>query len=130
MNNYLSKIVLFMLFICIPIYSGYANNDSYIIKNSLENALLLSKETQQPILVIFSAPWCKNWKVMEKDLIANISDLDLYILCIVNIEEREDLKKMYKVKNIPDYILIKDNIEIKRNVGYHEYINFYRWLTE
>lgn len=130
MIHFLFKTLFSIIFICMPIYQSYANDNLYVIKNSLEDALLLSKETQQPILVVFSAEWCKNCKIMEQDIINNISDLDSYIICIINMDDREDLKKMYKVKNIPDYILIKNNIEIKRHIGYKNYFEFYKWLSE
>jgi hypothetical protein len=66
---------------------------------------------------------------MKKDIDQNIKDFDTYIICYVNTEKRSDLTKEYQVKTIPDYFVLKNNIESKRKVGYSNYHNFTDWLN-
>jgi thioredoxin-related protein len=117
----------FIFFITTVTNSGFC--DSVYIENSFEDAVLLSQDTGQPVLVVFSADWCKYCKIMKKDIEQNLSDFDSYIICYIDNEKREDLVKKYRVKTIPDYFILKKNIEIKRKVGYSNYPTLTRWLN-
>lgn len=124
----IKQIVLsFIFFITTITNSGFC--DSVYIENSLEDAVLLSQDTGQPVLVVFSADWCKYCNIMKKDIEQNLSDFDSYIICYIDNEKREDLVKEYRVKTIPDYFILKNNIEIKRKVGYKNYSNLTEWLN-
>lgn len=103
--------------------------DSFYIYDSLEDAVLISQDTKQPILVVFTADWCKFCNVMKKDIDHNIKDFDNYIICYVDTEKRPDLTKEYQVKTIPDYFILNNNIETKRKVGYSTYKNLTQWLN-
>lgn len=124
----IKRIVLsFIFFITTITNSGFC--DSVYIENSLEDAVLLSQDTKQPIFVLFSADWCKYCEIMKKDISTNLSDFDSYIICYIDRDKREDLVKEYRVKNIPDYFVLKNNIEIKRKVGYKDYSSLTKWLN-
>jgi thioredoxin 1 len=124
MNKILYSIIFFIITLS---NTGLCN--SFYINDSLEDAVLIAQDTQQPILVVFTADWCKFCNIMKKDIDQNIKDFDTYIICYVNTEKRSDLTKEYQVKTIPDYFVLKNNIESKRKVGYSNYHNFTDWLN-
>jgi thioredoxin 1 len=121
--------ILYSLIFFIITLSNTGLCDSFYIYDSLEDAVIISQNTKQPILVVFTADWCKFCNVMKKDIEDNITDFDDYIICYVNSEKRSDLAKEYRVKTIPDYFVLKNNIEIKRKVGYSNYMNLTQWLN-
>lgn len=122
------KILYGLIFFIITL-SNTGLCDSFYIYDSLEDAVIISQNTKQPILVVFTADWCKFCNVMKKDIENNIADFDDYIICYVNSEKRSDLAKEYRVKTIPDYFVLNNNIEIKRKVGYSNYMNLTQWLN-
>lgn len=124
MNKILYSIIFFIITLS---NNGLCN--SFYIDDSLEDAVLIAQNTQQPILVVFTADWCKFCNIMKKDIDQNIKDFDPYIICYINTEKRSDLTKEYQVKTIPDYFVLKNNIESKRKVGYSNYNNFTDWLN-
>lgn len=122
------KILYGLIFFIITL-SNTGLCDSFYIYDSLEDAVIISQNTKQPILVVFTADWCKFCNVMKKDIHNNMQDFDNYIICYVDTEKRLDLTKEYQVKTIPDYFVLKDNIETKRKVGYSNYMNLSQWLN-
>lgn len=122
------KLVYCFIFFIITL-SNTGLCDSFYIHDSLEDAVLIAQDTQQPILVVFTADWCKFCNIMKKDIEDNITDFDNYIICYIDSEKRSDLAKEYRVKTIPDYFVLKNNIESKRKVGYSNYMNLTQWLN-
>lgn len=99
------------------------------IVDNIEDAYFLSKDLNKDALIIFTADWCINCATMKKDIDNNISILDNKIVCYINIDRNEYYKNEYKVKNIPDYFLLRDGIELNRKVGYKNITNFKKWIN-
>lgn len=100
------------------------------IVDNIEDAYFLSKDLNKDALIIFTADWCVNCVKMKKDIDNNIDILDNKIVCYVNINTNEYYKHEYKVKNIPDYFLLRDGIELNRKVGYKNITNFKKWIND
>jgi thioredoxin-related protein len=97
----------------------------------LEDAYAESQNTKRSIVAIFGAEWCLFCKKLEKDLVNNPEILDDYIYVYIDIDERQDLKKEYAVKNIPDIMILDhEGIETKRIVGYKSLDHFRKWLEQ
>ncbi len=107
----------------------YGVSDDYIITTKLVDAIALSEELNKEVLVIFTANWCDYCNQMKKDL-EYCQELEGMILCFVNIDKNPELKQEYKVRSIPDYFLLKDKIEIKRQKGYYGKKDFLKWLSK
>lgn len=77
------------------------------------------------VLVIFGTEWCIHCKHLKKDL--KSFNLDDYVVCVVDAQERRELRKEYKLGSYPTSIVIKDGKEVSRKVGYekNDYMN---WL--
>lgn len=120
----LKTIVIALILLIIPVTSISAPS---IYVESLEDALSLSEDTGIKVLAIFSADWCSFCSKTKEDIRHNIREYENVIIVYIDIDEREDLKKEYRVKKIPDYMLLKKCKEIKRNVGYlnnHKLLEF------
>jgi|APGre2960657404_1045060.scaffolds.fasta_scaffold59797_2 thioredoxin-related protein len=107
----------------------YGVSDDYIITTKLVDAIALSEELNKEVLVIFTANWCDYCNQMKKDL-EYCQELEGMIVCFVNIDKNPELKQEYKVRSIPDYFLLKDKIEIKRQKGYYGKKDFLKWLSK
>lgn len=113
--------------------SGIANaqvsTTSYIINNDYETAKALAKETDMPILLIFSADWCAYCNQLKKDM-PNLQEIDRYIVCTIDIETNPELKKKMEIKILPTSVIIdqtNNNNEISRKAGYKTE-EYSRWL--
>lgn len=97
------------------------------------DALTISKETDQKVLVYFGADWCKYCIIMKDVLYDNevyqsLKDKNL-IFVEINVDENSSVKKKYSVRSIPDIILINKNENIlKRNKGYMKKEDFIKWI--
>lgn len=122
-NYFLFTFILFFLF------SKYSLSDDTVITKTLEDAISMSENDNKPVLVIFSAEWCKPCRKLKQDI--NIGkynkELDNKIICFVDIENRPDLKKEYKVDSLPDSRVLVKMIEKNRIQGYNPSV-YKEWL--
>lgn len=120
------KILFWIIFLVLM--TNLTIEESPIFYDSLEDAVAFSEESGKDLLVIFTADWCSNCTIMKKDLQENIEIVSGTIICYVDIDDRKDLKKEYRVKLIPDYLILRKKIEIKRKVGYTNKDSFIKWF--
>lgn len=100
----------------------------YTRVDHLEDAYAESQNTKQKIVVVFGADWCKFCKQLNNDLEKEKNLLEDYIYVYVNIDQRPDLKKEYDVKTIPDSMILDNNIQTKRKIGYKGMKDFLQWI--
>lgn len=98
--------------------------------DSMEDAVIEAQNTKKKLLVVFGAEWCKFCVLLKKDIDKNPGILDDMVYCYVDIEQRPDLAKEYKVRNMPDLMLLKDSIEIKRTIGYKNIETLKKWIDQ
>lgn len=116
----------------LSVFSMCCMNNSYadrpaVYVDSLEDAEVLSERTNQKILIIFSAKWCKYCGLLSRFLKENSTLLNNYIVVIIDYDTNKDLVKQYAVRNLPDSRIINKGKELSSMVGYdkQEYI---QWL--
>lgn len=99
-----------------------------VFVDNLEDAFILSQESNQDILIVFGADWCPSCRLLKKDINENVDQFNS-IVCFVDFDKRPDLVKEYMVKIIPDSIIYRENVEIKRRKGYMSFKDFHKWYT-
>lgn len=125
------KVLQSIIFVAIIIGSTkYSLANPAIYVDNLNDALILSQEIKKDIILIFSADWCNNCKLMKNDLKSNPEVLEDKIICIVDTTKNKTLTKQYKVKSIPDCRVLKNKKEIKKRIGYDNIDNFKNWLEK
>ena len=105
------------IFLLTIIYSQAIIAAQPIFVDKAEDAFMLSKDIKTDLLVVFGADWCGACNIMKHD----ISTTDIVgdiIVCFIDIDKRPDLKKEYRVKIVPDYMIYRDGVEIKRKTSY------------
>jgi thioredoxin-related protein len=108
-----------LLTVLIGLFSATSLSAPSISVDSLEDAVALANETKLPILVLFSAEWCGYCTKTKNDIKSNIAKYQDIIIVYIDIDSRPELRKEYKVKKIPDYMLLNSKgEEINRQVGY------------
>lgn len=117
------------LLIAVTFGLGAYGENTYFA-HSLEDAVALSESTGKPLLVIFSADWCKYCQVLKQELTDNDmqSALDEYLICIVDVDERKDLKDEYKVQTLPDSRLLMKLKERSSFIGYSGKKKYLAWI--
>lgn len=98
---------------------------------SYEEALRVSKETDQKILLYFGAEWCgycrKMGKSFSDDLVSK--KLDEYLFVKIDIDRNPEIKNKFGVKTIPDSIILNSKEDvIKRTKGYKDSKDLLSWL--
>ncbi len=126
------KINIIKLFILIILLfgSGRSCAEPPIYTDSLLGAIAESQESKKEILVIFTSTRCKYCNLLKTDLENNPEILENIIVCCINYDQNQDLVKEYGVKSIPDCLLIKNMIEVRRKVGYNNLKDFEIWLKK
>lgn len=128
MNKQIYSCILYLIII---LFSNHAFCKPPIyINDNLPEALKLSETIKTDVILIFSADWCINCSKMKQDMQKHQAVFDDMIVCIIDIDKNKRLIKEYRVKNIPDCRIIRNNIQIKKRVGYDNIDNFKIWLNE
>lgn len=96
----------------------------------INDALALSESTETDLLVVFGADWCGHCVSLKKDIAKNESVVDDHIVCYVNVDKNKDLAKEYRVRGMPDCMILRKKIEIKRKVGYESLKKFREWIQK
>lgn len=73
---------------------------------------------QGTVLVCFGAKWCGACKVMEP-IIKTLEERNSNTLkvCYVDIDENVELANMYRVHNIPTFILFNNGMQLNKIIG-------------
>ena len=125
------KIVLTFLFILSIINNSQGLFAApAIFVDSLEDAFSLAEDKKKDLLIIFGADWCVYCNILKNDINTNLNMVEDKIICFVDFDQNKDIVKKYRIKTIPDYMLYRDNIEIKRKVGYKNKEKFQEWLLK
>lgn len=99
-----------------------------IFVDSPADAFALAADTKKDLLIIFGANWCIYCNILKNDINTNLNIVEDKIICFVDFDQNKDMVKEYRVRTIPDYMLYRDSIEIKRKVGYKNKEKFQEWL--
>jgi thioredoxin-like negative regulator of GroEL len=127
MQKYLKLLIIsiFSIIFGINTINAEQSNNAYVTDYNI--ALMLSKDTKQNIIVIFSASWCEACKILKNDL-PSIEGFDNKIICILDIDDNKHLSKQFKIKSLPTSILVdSSSIEKSRLIGYKK-DKYEEWL--
>jgi thioredoxin-related protein len=94
-----------------------------------EDAIILSKELDLDVLLVFTASWCQSCQIMKKDIHNDLNLIENTIVCYIDFDSNKDLAKEFKVRILPDSMIYRNNIEIKRKVGYKNKEEFKQWIS-
>jgi thioredoxin-like negative regulator of GroEL len=109
------------------ILSSKSQAEPAIYVSSYDDAVAMSQTTKIPILLIFSADWCDACRNLKN----NIADIQNVIVYVCDIDNNKDLMKNFKVRSIPDSILLDSELRIiKRVKGFKDKESYIKWLTE
>ena len=67
------------------------------------------------VIFDFYADWCNHCKMMDS-IIDSIKDLG-YVVKKYNADEDVEEVSKYNIRNLPTFVILKDNIEVDRIVG-------------
>ena len=83
---------------------------------------LVSEQPAKPKLLIFSADWCSPCKAAKKAMKENVSlrrIIETYEVIEYNFDVALPMRRKYKVDRVPIFIIIVDDEEVKRQVGFN-----------
>lgn len=73
-------------------------------------------------LLIFSADWCEYCQKAKNDIEKDIhlsETVKQYEIIIIDYDIDKDAVSGYNIKTIPTFIVLKNNKEVKRQIGYN-----------
>lgn len=126
-----------ILFLCLTIigFNAISSAQEIVITDtfsSYEDALIISKEQNKQILLMFTGEHCsfceKQKQVLfDKDVVKHLNNK---VVCFVDISENKSIANKYNVKVVPTYFILdhQENV-IKKNVGYKNKDKFIVWLN-
>jgi thioredoxin-related protein len=118
-----------------------SQSEGIMRKSSIVTVLLISflismasacAEEYKPVLLFFTADWCKFCQIAKKDIINNKQIQEViknYDVVTVDFDVDTNLVKGYAIKSIPSFVTIKGNI-VKKKVGYKGSEDLARFLKE
>ena len=118
---HIKKILLSIIFIALFL-GGITNAKPPIFLDDYNQAVKISKELNQPLILLFSADWCVYCIKLKKDISNNIDKFEDTTICIVDIDKNPELAKKYKVRSIPRTLVF--NKEKRLMQDYKGYIEF------
>jgi|LakMenEpi03Aug12_release.lakeMendotaPanAssembly.Ray.scaffolds.fasta_scaffold557216_2 thioredoxin-related protein len=112
------------LFLMLSIANAQEHTSSFSYVNDYEQAV---ETKDKKILVVFGADWCKYCHELKRDL--NLMHLDNYIVCVVDVDVKPDLKKKYSCNMLPCSVILLNKKEISRKSGYKKQ-DYGGWLEK
>ena len=92
-----------------------------IIQLTKENFRKEVQEGDQTILVDFWAPWCGPCRAVGPELEAVASQVKGGArFAKVNVDEEPELAEKYGVQSIPNLIVFKKGVPVRRLIGFHD----------
>ena len=119
------------LLICIFIVlSSDITRADFPIVDDLQVAQSLSESTGQPLILIFGSKSCAFCDLLKKDIDDGyfLMQLDVTIVCYVDVTRRQDLIDKYKIKSLPDTRYIVNGDQRAYIVGYDRK-KYEKWLS-
>jgi thiol-disulfide isomerase/thioredoxin len=83
---------------------------------------LVSEQPNKAKLIIFSADWCGPCKAAKKAMQENVAlrrIVDSYEVLEYNFDIAIPMRRKYNVDRVPTFIIVADDEEIKRQVGFN-----------
>lgn len=108
-------------------YCQISSNNAYV--TDLDLALQLSKDTDQKVLLIFSASWCAFCQQLKTDL-PTFNNLEDKIICILDTDSNKKLSKKFKVKTLPSSFLLNKNGETIGSHSGYDFNSYNKWLVQ
>jgi thiol-disulfide isomerase/thioredoxin len=107
--------------------------DPQIMAGSYTEALQKSGETGKPVLVFFTAEWCKWCKQMKQETMPDArvqSALKNYILVYVDTDKERVSARKFNVESLPSYVITNVNEDkLKFDSGFKNVESFEAWLN-
>ena len=85
-----------------------------ITKEIFQKEVLESKE---PVLIDFWASWCGPCRMLSPVVDEIATSVDGVKVGKINIDDQEELARMFRIMSIPTLLVMKEGKEIKRSVG-------------
>lgn len=79
------------------------------------------------VLVVLGADWCHYCRVLKEHL--QKADLKGYVVCVIDVDDRPDLKKKHGAKSMPTSVVIVNGKEESRKIGFAR-AEYDAWLEE
>ena len=86
----------------------------HLTENTFENEVINS---DKPVLIDFWASWCMPCRMLSptiEELGQEVSDVKI---AKINVDEEEQLARMFRVNSIPTLVMVKDGKVVSRSVG-------------
>lgn len=86
----------------------------HLTENTFENEVINS---DKPVLIDFWASWCMPCRMLSptiEELGQEVSDVKI---AKINVDEEEQLARMFRVSSIPTLVMVKDGKVVSRSVG-------------
>lgn len=122
--------IYILIFLLIVGATQYTNAAQPLYSSSIEQAILESANNKRPILAIFTARWCKNCGVLKNEIIDNQNNFENYIICYIDYDTNKELVNKYQVSAIPHSIILDQNYEKKRKIGFFSIKDYINWLKK
>lgn len=116
------KNILLFLFFTVLASGGIINAKPPVFLNNYNESVKVSKELNQPLILIFSADWCRYCVQLKKDISNHVDQFPNTTICIVDIDTNKNVSKKYRVKKIPKTIVF--NRQGKKIKEFDGYIDF------
>jgi len=118
---HIKHILLSIIFIVV-ILAGSSDAKPPIFLDNYNQAIKISKELNQPLILLFSADWCVYCVKLKKDISDNMDKFEDTTICIVDIDKNKNLSKKYGVRSIPKTLVIdRKGNKIKEFKGYIDF---------
>ena len=82
---------------------------------------LVSEQPAKAKLIIFSADWCSPCQAAKKAMKEDVDlkrVVDSYEVIYYDFDTEMTMKKKYKIQKVPTFIILTDDEEVRRQVGF------------
>ena len=89
-----------------------------VIKLTHENFEEVAKNSTVPVVIDFWAPWCGPCRMLGPVIDEIAKEKSDIKVCKVNVDEEEELAKMFGVMSIPTVVLMEGGEVVRTSIGF------------
>lgn len=86
----------------------------HLTENTFENEVINS---DKPVLIDFWASWCMPCRMLSPTIEELGQEVPDVKIAKINVDEEEQLARMFRVNSIPTLVMVKDGKVVSRSVG-------------
>jgi len=112
---------ILIVFFALPKFTF--GQEELVMHKRFKKANKIAKQENKPLIILFSATWCPPCQKMKRELLKDPAFVEManehFVFAYLDVDRNRMTSSQFKARSLPTMVFMKDEIEIKRILGYY-----------